>query len=106
MTDREKVIAGLKSCLKSEAPCQACPYYEDDCTDGLMGDTLELLEDQKPKLLEDCYRPYLGLDKDNLRVWRCRNCDLVLAYAGCDDRPWEGRNFCSMCGKPLKWEKK
>lgn len=43
--DREKVIAGLECCQKSQ--CNKCPYYcASDCTADLASDTLALLKDR------------------------------------------------------------
>jgi len=56
MTDREKVIKGLKCCLnESHADCAACyqqgPGFGFACREGLMRNALELLEAQEPRVL-------------------------------------------------------
>ena len=55
MTDREKVIMGLK-CLASAADCCSdCPYYRFDCTQKIAQDVLELLKEQETVILcKDC----------------------------------------------------
>ena len=48
MTDREKVIKGLKCHTDlAKCDCEDCPYYgEDECYLHLQKDALELLKDQ------------------------------------------------------------
>ena len=47
MTDREKVIKGLKFC--SKCCSQNCPYFESDaCIALLANDTLAMLKEQEP----------------------------------------------------------
>ena len=107
MADREKVMKTLELCSRTRACSKSCIYWNYGehhdgvyCRDALMKDALELLKDTEP------VKPYLSLDSDRSRVWCCRSCDAILAYAGCEDRPWERNRYCRMCGKPLKWEVK
>lgn len=54
MTDREKVIKGLKCCLNGPMQCDKCPYKNDDgttvpiCVKTLRNEAIELLKEQEP----------------------------------------------------------
>lgn len=59
MTDRKKVILGLKCHMKNN--CQyggtECPYWDDDkCSEHLCRDALALLREQEPEIVrcKDC----------------------------------------------------
>ena len=98
MTNREKVVKGLKCCTAFNGfhQCQPkvgddCPYEDDvDCKLTLMADALELLKEQelvKPEVY------YVGQDK--YKFYRCPVCKIAWHYKG---------NYCLGCGRAVKWE--
>ena len=100
MTAKEKVIAGLKCCLEPGAPCQKCPYYDEDCTDKLERDALDLLKEQEP------VKPCVATD-----TWICPKCGHTLeSQYLIDDKEnpqvlvHEQYNFCPNCGRAVKWD--
>ena len=90
MTDREKVIFGLK-CLTNEDPYMSrisckkkkCPYAEtetDNCAPAIWRDALKLLKEQEPRLVvkEDFvnadrwgYLPVYVEERDGFMYWDC-----------------------------------
>ena len=95
MVDREKVLAGLKSCADSTgALCRTCPYdfiHNENCMGDMAQDALELLKEQeavepilKRKGKSKMYNDYV-----------CPVCDNEVVYEQC---------YCSECGKPFLWE--
>ena len=67
MTDKEKVVNGLKCCLHDEEDdhgrlCEECPYDRGDCRKDLYNDALELLKDQKRRIKQ--LREMLGIFED------------------------------------------
>ena len=91
MTDRKKVIRGLKCCLSlNRCPdeCLECPYICDKdcevtCMQNMGKDALELLNPEP--------------------IWVCRDCGAGLVYAT-DVKPWEYIHYCRNCGRKLDWE--
>ena len=59
MTDREKVIKGLKCCLTDNpSVCEGCPYLDTGCLENvksfkhdILRDALELLKAQEPRVM-------------------------------------------------------
>jgi peptide methionine sulfoxide reductase MsrB len=104
MTGREKVIKGLKCCFNPHSEnsclchCSECPYDSQDdnnwtqhCQIELNRDALKLLKEQKavvPTLIREGRNKY--------------NNDYVCP--GCDNELFYGQNYCSECGRPVKWE--
>lgn len=93
MSDREKVIHGLKCIIGEPAlpSCQGCKYYDltedfDDCVKAIAADALELLE--PVELIDD------GPD------YRCSGCgekikgEIVYMVSGV--------RYCPNCGKAVK----
>ena len=97
MIDREKVIKGLEVCVDREPgkyDCYECPYEIDGnyCEINLTKDVLALLKEQ------DAVEPI-----NSYGTFRCGNCRNIVGY---NDGHWHGyqNNFCSKCGKAVKWE--
>ena len=88
MTDREKVVEGLKQCAGTnnlaEECLLVCPYKKAGCIDKLMFDALELLKPVKPK-----YEDFFGD-----QIVRCGFCDTYIGTS----------KFCSKCGREVKRE--
>lgn len=106
MTDREKVIFGLK-CLTNEDPYMSrisckkkkCPYAEtetDNCAPAIWRDALELLKGQEP------VKPvFVGNDE-----WQCPECETAvgwkeLDYIGIEETKY---NYCPGCGREMNWD--
>lgn len=102
MTEREKVVKGLECCHEGgrcgyDGSRAACPYFKKDgeagaCVGRLIDDAYDLLKEQeavKPK--KDDAWPY--------PIWVCGVCGTCLFKVG-DYKP----NFCSECGRAVKWE--
>lgn len=95
MPDREKVIKGLERCHSYDIiMCdEGCPYYRTvGCFESLRKDALALLKEQEA--VEPIH---------NYGTFRCGNCKNIVGY---NDGKWYGyqSNFCSKCGKAVKWE--
>lgn len=96
MPDREKVIKGLECCIKESDslysnPCKGCPYEGKECIDRLKADALALLKEQEavePTLIREGRNKYYN--------------DYVCP--GCDNELYYGQNYCSECGRKVKWE--
>lgn len=93
MTNREKVIKGLKCCAAmSGDECRECPYGH-ECRDTdlpygmphLAADALTLLKEQEP--VRPDYSPYY-------QEWYCGNCGKMIPRA---------YNYCGYCGQAVKW---
>jgi len=94
VTNRDKVIKGLKHC--SEDGCKDCPY-ETDCTTttgftDLAKDVLELLKEQEPKAVKIKKNAY------NHEFYYCPRCD-----RGFEDF-FRKPMFCDKCGQAVKWD--
>lgn len=54
MVDKEKVLAGLKSCAdRTGALCRTCPYdfvHNENCMGDMAQDALELLKEQEAQI--------------------------------------------------------
>ena len=93
MTDKEKVVNGLRCCSEmSDEYCRKCPY-QGECRHGygiphLANDALELLEEQEAEI-EHLKRPdcehaehdgtgclgYCGCTQDDEPIESCKRCD-------------------------------
>ena len=116
MTDKEKIIKGLKI-HSADKPCNNCPYHN-ECNDGigmnLLKDTLALLKEQdneidtlntvvygyergliKPKAA----KPYE--DTCQRGIWRCGNCHSIIGYVDYDKHDMD--DFCRKCGRRIDW---
>lgn len=95
MPDREKVINGLEHCIGDN--CNGdnwgeCEYSRHGCIDALLEDTLALLKAQEPVEPKKNDVEFAGLKTWD---WACPECNCILTYRA---------NYCSCCGKPVKWE--
>ena len=105
MTDRNKVIAGLKYHYNDDSSCMGCPYHNPKlkgtaCSKKLMEDMLEMLKEQ------EAVKPVVAVD-----TWVCPKCGHTLeSQSLIDDKEnpqvlvHEQYNFCPNCGKMVKWE--
>ena len=110
MTDREMVIKGLK-CCQSEPPatrrCDECPYdgVSARCDMVLHKNALELLEHQEPikpitvtTNLKEWGVPDEKITAEAIKKWTfhsCGNCKATLLRTD---------NYCSKCGRKVKWD--
>ena len=78
MTDREKVIEGLKKLHGSEETME------------LLVDAITLLKEQEPKLV-----------RYTASTVRCPNCNKQITTKGCIHREIK---YCWKCGQAVKWE--
>ena len=78
MTDREKVIEGLKKLHGSEETME------------LLVDVITLLKEQEPKLV-----------RYTASTVRCPNCNKQITTKGCIHREIK---YCWKCGQAVKWE--
>jgi len=104
MVDREKAIKGLNSCAKwmvenDDDACGNCPYHhshfsydDNDCYAALYNDALALLKEQEP------VKPDSFMD-GRVQRFACKKCGKHLLYA-----EWGRDNYCSKCGKAVKWD--
>jgi rubrerythrin len=108
MTDREKVIKGLR-CLSGytemvENPCAGCGYTDCQtyaiCVAQVARDALELLKKQEP------IKPTVNVD-----TWICSKCGHTLeSQELIDDKEnpqvliHEQYQYCPNCGKAVKWD--
>lgn len=107
MPDREKVIASLRACARSDATvgCKdaGCTYWDEDrCASKMALDALELLRWQEPVM------PVLVPKGRGAGVgYDCGACgaELIVLRGTCDMKivP-EQMRFCRMCGRPVKWD--
>ena len=92
MADMEKVIKGLKCCCGTGMCFHGCPYYDaskkiTECTSRLALEALDLLKEQEPVLA--IQRRIM-----HMLVWCCGSCGAPIE---------DGDEFCSMCGRKVKW---
>ena len=102
MSDREKVIKGLKCCTSFDSvdqTCMACPY-ENDCVEKqrntqLLQDTLAMLKEQEP--VKAFYLPCAKISTYEEIVFThiCGNCNGYIL------KSWKA---CPICGKAISWE--
>ena len=116
----EKILNGLRHCMPwteqdGILTCDTCPYYR---CDGSVTLSAELVEDIR-KLLKEQQETIDGLvvlqkvmetvepvPDYNVRYWRCPKCNWLLTGM-IDDQcsiPNRRDNYCSSCGRPLKWQ--
>lgn len=94
MIDREKIIRGLHCCSRTDDDnCCNCPYdaMDSDCSALMSMDVLELLKEQEavePVLMREGRNEYYN-------DYVCPECDNELVF---------GQNFCSECGRQVKWD--
>ena len=84
MTDREKVINGLEAIVNDDWMWKKADYYA-----GICKDALALLKAQEPIAPHD-YDPVIYGHR-----YTCGNCHHSL---------WRNDNYCSQCGKKVKWD--
>lgn len=99
---RDKVIKGLEACsladTKDDCIGYGCPYfiYSDkvsgDCLKQMFDDALALLKAQEPIAVQKKPVEMCGLQTWD---WTCGNCGNIVLYKA---------NYCSCCGKAVKWE--
>ena len=105
MTDREKVIKGLKCCCSMDMCFDGCPYHEtsqniDECTSQLALEALGLLKEQEAitqKMWNALYAEEDELEKkftqtDKQNEW-------IMEY-----RPWLQRGFEIAIRVIAEWE--
>lgn len=93
---RDEVIRGLECCL-AVTKCGMCPYNtEDDLWCGnnnlLLEDALVLLKAQEPVEPKKNDVELAGL---RTWEWACPECNCILIYRA---------NYCSCCGRAVRWE--
>ena len=108
MADLEKVIKGLRCCLKDD--CDNCPYYDPEvdhdcdyfgkCLRGNMyADALALLKAQEPVMVEE---------RADTNTINCPKCGKQFARVGRDKSIYldvdEDPNYCWNCGQAVRWE--
>lgn len=95
MVDKEKVLAGLKSCAdRTGALCRTCPYdfiHNDNCMGDMARDALELLKEQ------EAVEPILKREGRNkyYNYYVCPRCNEEVVY---------DQNYCPECGAKFMWE--
>ena len=97
MVDKEKVLAGLKSCAdRTGALCRTCPYdfvHNENCMGDMAQDALELLKEQEAvKPLKSKLSFTHGFDWE---IWDCGCCGNQLRSFA---------KYCDQCGKAVKWD--
>ena len=74
MVDKEKVLAGLKSCAdRTGALCRTCPYdfiHNENCMGDMARDALELLKDE----------PSPVLDVEKFGIYHCPYCGKAVKW--------------------------
>ena len=97
MTDREKVVKGLRHCLHYNGSCLDCPYDGPNCQNDVLNDAVALLKEQ------EAVEPVL--DKQTGRIWLCGKCG---SYVGFEDNdphdPNEFDKYSRDCGTPVLWK--
>lgn len=92
MPDREKVIKGLELCeFGSDRQCyeDECPYYQKECTEGLLADILTMMKAQEP------VEPHIKTSKSGTSWWySCGNCNRAID---------PNDKYCRNCGRAVKW---
>lgn len=97
MPDREKVMAGLVTCIAAcngKTVCLDCWYmhdYSGGCEAQLLTDALALLKAQEPKLV------HVTADINHRKIGECPTCG---KWINSGDYP----NYCGHCGQAVKWE--
>lgn len=98
MPDREKVMAGLVTCIAAcngKTVCLDCGYmhdYSGGCETQLLSDALALLKAQEP------VKPY-KINGRWFRSWHCGACGGFLGEVNN-----QKVNYCYHCGRAVKWE--
>ena len=96
MNKREKLIRGLKTCLRYEnfGDCEQFPYIE-TCQAGIMKDMLNLLEEREP--IEATEKQKIFAEKFGITVpqYWCGECHYMIVFL---------TRFCPNCGKKVKWD--
>lgn len=91
MVDREKVLAGLKSCAdRTGALCRTCPYdfvHNENCMGDMARDALELLNKQ-PEIVrcKDCKNGAYVAQVGTLPYVICRGVDHELNWFCADGK--------------------
>lgn len=91
----EKVIKGLKCCVRDLGDCKLCPYDggmgKADCGKQLYADVLARLKAQEPKPV------HVTAIISNRKIGECPNCGKPINSG---DYP----RYCGDCGQAVKWE--
>ena len=92
MPDREKVLKGLNIHFRKFCKTEECPYASVvDCEGKLYFDAIALLEEQKPKLVDE-----IQLSQDVFIFGGCPKCKALITHS-------DHKNFCGYCGQAVKW---
>ena len=101
MADLGKVIFSIERCI-CHVPdaCRDCAYDAgqpyNECVELLLRDALELLKAQEP------VRPIIKQEMDDF----CSGIDNIAYCGNCGAQIGRfKRNYCSICGKAVKWDK-
>lgn len=109
MPDRDKVIKGLEACRKTD--CINCPYHAEEARakacliDELLKDALTLLKEQEaiePIIFSENIKMLDGVEAE-VSIAYCGNCRQPIGMGG---RRAECDNYCSRCGRRVKWRRK
>lgn len=107
MSDFDKVIKGLETCIDREPgkyTCNECPYEIDgnSCELNLAKEALALLKEQeaKPIIRKQAKKEYEDGSTEYFAEWYCPRCNQLMNRGF--DTPWI--KYCYNCGKPIIWE--
>ena len=97
MTEQERVIKGLKCCVRDLGDCELCPYDggmgKADCGKQLYADALALL-----KALLKAQQPVKPIEYDPA-IYQFK-----YICGSCRHRIFRENRFCPNCGTEVKWE--
>lgn len=107
MANRNKVIEGLKECIKRNGVCywkdNECPYVESckiNAALQMKKDALEIATNQ-PDKEPDAHWQHLWDAPDKTFKGRCSNCGFVHCFIEGHDTQYK---YCPMCGFKMKEE--
>lgn len=110
MTDREKVIHALETCIRDDFttaetfPCRECDYFVEvtddenyDCMVLMIRDAIALLREQEavePTATDEAIRV----------EYNCGGCGYLVGFASAihDDMQYRAK-FCPECGRKVAW---
>lgn len=100
MSDREKVIKGLRCIIEGTIRCENCGYAIDkhghySCKQNCAADAIALLKEQKPKQV--LFMEKRPVKPCNALSGFCHKCNHNLIYG-------VNKHFCGFCGQAVTWE--